>query len=125
MLMSNMFVTAAGAGWSALKVPLELAEQKRRIFSLNLKVSVPVEELLHPKFGAQAKDLKAGDRVEISLPSKESFTLEVQSNIGQTGAVMLPWPRVPKGLYEQHPHPLRTEEKPSALPQIEHAKKAS
>jgi hypothetical protein len=125
MLMSNMFVTAAGNGWSAVKVPLELAAQRRRIFSLVLKVPVPLEDLTAPKFWTQAKDLKAGDRVEITLPSKDgmrpySFILEVQSNVGATGAVMAPWPRVPSGLYDAQPH--RTEEKPVPRPQLEHAR---
>jgi len=123
-MLAQMFVTYGGRGWSTTKAPLQLADQERNIFALHLKLPVPLEELMAPKFWSSCKELKAGSRVEISMPSPTgrnySFVLEVLRNVGATGAVMAPWPHVPPGLYEIQPH--RTEEKPSNAPQIEHAR---
>lgn len=128
-----MFVNTAGVAgrdWrvNASKVMLELADQKRRIFSLPLKTFILPETLLSPSFwAAGCKDLREGNRVEIRMPSSDpgrhhSFALEVQRNVGATGAVMAPWPYAPPGLYDAHPH--RAEPRASNPPQLEHSSAA-
>jgi len=106
-LMSSMFVNTAaskGAGWmsAASRVNLEIAEQPRRIFFLQLKLPVPMDELLPPKFWQFCKDLKPHDRVEIVMPDpmgrQYSFTLEVARNVGAAGPQMAPYPYEPPGL---------------------------
>ena len=68
MLMTQMFVST-GKGWNAMKAPLELAEQRRRIFLVQLKAPVSIDDLLAPKFWVQCKDLKTHDRIEVVMPN--------------------------------------------------------
>jgi hypothetical protein len=74
----------------------------RRIFALHLKVSVPLDELLAPKFWQFCKDLKPHDRIEVVMPDPHgghySFQLQVVRNIGSAGPQLAPYPSEPPGL---------------------------
>jgi hypothetical protein len=123
-MLTQMFVTYGPKGWSSSKSPLERAEQTRNIFRINLKLFVAVEELLASKFWVQAKELQAGDFIEIRMPNPAggraySFVLEVVTRVGPT-TVVAPWPYNPPGLAEAVQQ-ARAEGKPAPLPQIEHS----
>jgi hypothetical protein len=52
-----MYVTYGPKGWGSSKASVNLGEQERNIFALNLKLFVPLEELMAPKvLGAMQGD---------------------------------------------------------------------
>jgi hypothetical protein len=129
-MITNMFMQFAPDAsnrWSTIKAQLKTAEQDHRVFIVRLPIPVPISEIMKPKFWIGCRDLKQGEIVRVVVPNAAGgrpfdFNLVVLQNVGANGAVMAPWPYVPPGLMEAQPQPLRTEEKPSSAPQIEHAR---
>src|SRR5262249_38909919 len=102
-LMTSMFVTAGGnkgSGWAnaSSRAPMQIADQQRRVFLVELKAHVPIDEIMSPSFWAVgARDLKRLDRIEIVMPNAagdghHNFCVYVVRNVGSTGAVVAMYP---------------------------------